>query len=246
MKKNRRNYYRILHVQHDAPDAVIRASYRTIMHKLKQHPDLGGDHWNATVINEAYAVLSDPDKRSAYDATLFSERQQENVSTPDRSAAADRRSTTAGTNTEMDDDGEQGRLCCPFCRLDNHPSRDNCHGCQAPLTPPPAIPHPIDRQRHIERLTVRDKAVFFDHWPQTPPCQAVMLDISPLGCQLWVSHPVADQRIIKIETARLAATGIVHRCQPQSLSGEPGHLLSVGFKTLRFHKPEGGFVSARA
>ena len=53
---NRRNYYRILHVQPDAPDAVIRTAYRTLMQKLRQHPDLGGDGATATLINEAYAA----------------------------------------------------------------------------------------------------------------------------------------------------------------------------------------------
>ena len=64
---NRRNYYRILHVQPGAPTEIIRASYRTLMQRLRAHPDLGGDHWNATVINEAYSVLSDPLKRARYD-----------------------------------------------------------------------------------------------------------------------------------------------------------------------------------
>ena len=68
---NQRNYYRVLYVQPDAPDEIIRASYRTIMQKLKAHPDLGGDEWNAAVINEAFGVLSDPDARAAYDNRLF-------------------------------------------------------------------------------------------------------------------------------------------------------------------------------
>ncbi|MCG6966428.1 MAG: J domain-containing protein [Chromatiaceae bacterium] len=69
--KNKRNYYRILHVQPDAPPAVIRASYQALMLKLKQHPDLGGEHWNACIINEAHSVLMDADRRRAYDRVLF-------------------------------------------------------------------------------------------------------------------------------------------------------------------------------
>lgn len=69
--KNKRNYYRILFVQPDAPVEVIRASYRTLMQKLKQHPDLGGEHWNASVINEAHNVLSNKEKRRVYDRMLF-------------------------------------------------------------------------------------------------------------------------------------------------------------------------------
>ena len=47
MVNNRRNHYRMLFVQPDAPFEVIRANYRTLMGKLKLHPDLGGEHWNA-------------------------------------------------------------------------------------------------------------------------------------------------------------------------------------------------------
>jgi len=69
--KNRRNYYRILQVQPDAPTEIIRASYRTLMREMKKHPDLGGSTWDAEVLNEAYETLSNPQKRAAYDEELF-------------------------------------------------------------------------------------------------------------------------------------------------------------------------------
>lgn len=71
IKENKRNYYRILYVQPDAPMEVVQASYRTIMQKLKAHPDLGGDHWNASVINKAFETLIDPERRRAYNVELF-------------------------------------------------------------------------------------------------------------------------------------------------------------------------------
>ncbi len=70
-RNNQRNHYRILYVQPDAPPEIIQASYRTLMQKLRAHPDLGGDAWNAAVINHAYAVLSSPERRRAYDKALF-------------------------------------------------------------------------------------------------------------------------------------------------------------------------------
>jgi len=73
-KKNQRNYYRVLFVQPDAPMEIVQASYRTIMQKLKAHPDLGGDTWNASVVNEAYETLIEPDQRAAYDKLLFAEK----------------------------------------------------------------------------------------------------------------------------------------------------------------------------
>ncbi len=63
-RANQRNYYRILCVQPDAPLQIITSSYRTLMQKLKQHPDLGGEHANAALINEAYTVLTDPVNRA--------------------------------------------------------------------------------------------------------------------------------------------------------------------------------------
>lgn len=68
---NRRNYYRILNVQPDASLDVIKTSYRAIMQKLKMHPDLGGDEWNASLINIAFNVLRNPEKRAEYDKKLL-------------------------------------------------------------------------------------------------------------------------------------------------------------------------------
>ncbi len=70
---NRRNYYRVLHVQHDAPAAVITSSYRALMRTLEIHPDRGGDHWNAALVNEAYRVLSDPATRERVETTIEGE-----------------------------------------------------------------------------------------------------------------------------------------------------------------------------
>ena len=70
MAQERRNLYRILHVQPEAPLEVIRASYRTLMSTLRAHPDLGGDPEAAAQINAAYAILADPERRRAYDLSL--------------------------------------------------------------------------------------------------------------------------------------------------------------------------------
>lgn len=71
MKKNRRNYYRILQVQPDAPLEVVKSNYRTLLQKLKLHPDLGGEDWNASLINQAYNTLKNPKKREKYDKELL-------------------------------------------------------------------------------------------------------------------------------------------------------------------------------
>ncbi len=69
--EDRRNHYRTLNVQPDAPLESIKNNYRTLLQKLRLHPDLGGENWNASIINEAYNVLRNPLKRSAYDKELL-------------------------------------------------------------------------------------------------------------------------------------------------------------------------------
>lgn len=65
--KRPKDYYALLQVHPSAELPVIRAAYRTIMSEMKMHPDLGGSTEQASEINEAYEVLSDPEKRRAYD-----------------------------------------------------------------------------------------------------------------------------------------------------------------------------------
>lgn len=70
-RNERRNYYRTLNVQPDASLEIIKNNYRTLLQKLRLHPDLGGKHWNASVINEAYNILRHSEKRAAYDKKLL-------------------------------------------------------------------------------------------------------------------------------------------------------------------------------
>ena len=78
-----RTYYEILQVAPDASTEVITSAYRTLMTKLKKHPDLGGDPMEAVAINLAYETLIDPAKRASYDAGLKSGKgPKEQTKTP--------------------------------------------------------------------------------------------------------------------------------------------------------------------
>lgn len=65
----RRDYYEILGCDRGADAAVLKSSYRKLA--MKFHPDQNGGCPDAETkfkeVNEAYAVLSDPQKRAAYD-----------------------------------------------------------------------------------------------------------------------------------------------------------------------------------
>ncbi|MBC6982831.1 molecular chaperone DnaJ [Caulobacter sp. 17J80-11] len=64
-----RDYYEVLGVQRGADAAEIKAAFRKLA--MEHHPDRNGGCEQATgrfkEVNEAYSVLSDPDKRAAYD-----------------------------------------------------------------------------------------------------------------------------------------------------------------------------------
>lgn len=60
-----KDYYEILGVAKSASQEEIKRAYRKLAHQ--HHPDKGGDASKFKVINEAYQVLSDVDKRSQYD-----------------------------------------------------------------------------------------------------------------------------------------------------------------------------------
>ncbi|HCU36732.1 MAG TPA: molecular chaperone DnaJ, partial [Armatimonadetes bacterium] len=64
------DYYEVLGVSRDASASEIKTAYRQLARKY--HPDVNGGSAEATErfkkISEAYAVLSDPQKRRRYDA----------------------------------------------------------------------------------------------------------------------------------------------------------------------------------
>ena len=61
------DYYEVLQVHPTAEPEVVRAAYRILARKY--HPDHGGDAGRMIAINNAWDVLGDPARRSAYDAS---------------------------------------------------------------------------------------------------------------------------------------------------------------------------------
>lgn len=59
------DYYSILGVDKNADEQTIKKAYKRLA--MKHHPDKGGNEDKFKEINEAYATLSDPEKKAQYD-----------------------------------------------------------------------------------------------------------------------------------------------------------------------------------
>ena len=94
-----RDYYQTLGVKRDSSQKEIRKTYRTLARKY--HPDVNPGDKAAEEkfkdIQEAYAVLSDPEKRKKYDQLGASWQQGADFTPP---------SGWSGTHVEFGDMGD--------------------------------------------------------------------------------------------------------------------------------------------
>lgn len=245
-RANRRNYYRVLHVQPDAHEAVIRTAYRTLMQKLRLHPDLGGDGATATLINEAYTVLSDPVRRAAYDA-------QFNLRRARAAPTAQAHDTGSGTAPPTDaltaaalPASPTDLATCPFCAAalpapEHRPPR--CAGCASPLTPPPSAGHFTASRRAFERQNVQTTAEYFLRGDTTPR-RATLQDFSPHGAQLTAAEATPPGQTLALKTQLFDALARVVGCEPAPPA--PGQWqLRLEFLTLALTAPTGSLVSTQ-
>lgn len=126
-RASRKTYYEILQVDPKASRQVIQGAYRALLKNA--HPDLGGSPAEAQAINEAYAVLTDPERRREYDREL--------------AHAGGGPHTAPVVQTQY-------ILICPACRQRNRvddPARLNrikCGACGTVLLPPRRMPLETD------------------------------------------------------------------------------------------------------
>ena len=231
MTNERRNLYRILYVQPEAPPEVITAVYRCLMSQLRAHPDLGGNTEVAARINQAYQVLRDPVKRKAYDDSRrrpLSSRARPDDGEVRRTAAA-----TAGT--------------CPFCAAPV-PARieaeTRCRRCASPLAPVAAelatAREPFGR-RSAPRVE-KNSRVTVHAAPDETPVSAVLRDLSASGVSLYTAVAVRTGRNIRIEALGMDMVAHVIKTQPS----DKGCLVRAVLLTALFNRKSGVFMSTSA
>lgn len=120
----KKNLYAVLGISPETPHEDVKPAYHA--RAREHHPDAGGDRERFEALKAAYEVLSDPDKRRAYEAAR---------------------------HTWLD---EIGAVQCPRCgeanRIRETGKRPVCgvKSCRAELPVPP--PNPL-RERAVEALS---------------------------------------------------------------------------------------------
>jgi curved DNA-binding protein CbpA len=227
--ENRRNYYRVLHVQPDAPTAVIKATYRTLMQNLKMHPDLGGDTWNAALVNEAYAVLHDPWKRDQYDRQVLRRLNQ--------------RQPQAAVDDIPAPKYERGH--CLFCKsmfltVQGRDTGELCLECHSPLRSVELQETEIVLRRIAARISESFDVTYYTYWPQSPQ-KAVAKDFSPTGIAFAANDHFFNDQLIKIDSPLLNAVAQVKNHEPIHPTS-PQVRVGLKFMAVSFNLPRGTFI----
>jgi DnaJ domain len=178
-------------VQPDAPPEVIRAAYRALI--VLHHPDAGGSHEQAVLINAAWDVLGNPDARARYDATLPPRR-----GVPVWPA-------TASTPPEP---GPLTR--CLFCQTGVAAGATRCPRCQAPLTRVAPTPRPRDNaaspdeRRRLRRIDRADWGRLFLA-PTDDALDVRLRDLSLEGVSFYSGQPLTVGRRVRVTALRFDA-----------------------------------------
>lgn len=234
--RSRRTYYELLHVQPDAPLEIIHMSYLTLMRRLRMHPDLGGDHRNATLINEAYATLKDAALRAAYDRKL---KRRAAAARGDAPAALKSAATTAAPTRP-----------CAFCEAPHavqsfRAAGARCDICRSPLRPAERYLKDAPARRALERIVRRMPMTFALTWSPLTEVAGLTEDISISGMQLTTGLELLVDERLKIECAFCSAVGIVRHVRV-TRAKQPRWRVGVEFLTLMVKDVKGGIINVRA
>ncbi len=230
MISNRRNFYRVLQVQPEAPAEVVKAAYRALM--TLHHPDLGGDHAIAVCLNEAYAVLSDPSRRSAYDKQRAAKSHRKSAASPPPDPGPDART-------------RHPLLLCAFCELGVTSAiraDSRCARCRAPLAAAArGDASKGNERRGMLRVSKSDWALLHTDW-RADAIDVRMRDLSLDGLSVYCGAPLPLHRRVRVAGAAFEVVADIVQChRVNNVFTLHGRVL-----TALFSKQSGGFVSTTA
>lgn len=233
-----RSYYELLGIGQDASIEVIRLSYRRMMQQLRMHPDLGGDTSTAAMINKAYSVLSNPERRLDYDASLV-------VPVGMAPGFVNEETDRLATLRALDPTYQCAFCDAPHDRLAGDSPEASCKTCGSPLHPAERLRTESSDQRAITRIDKQLDVTFFTHWRQNKGFHGYTEDISLSGLRLVTQKNVCEAQRVRLHSDVVEAVGYTTHCTPRRNGWKTEYVAGVSFLTLRFARAVGGFLSQR-
>jgi curved DNA-binding protein CbpA len=234
-----RDYYQILHVHPQAPREIIKSSYRTLMQRMRMHPDLGGDNDSAAIINEAYAVLMDVHQREAYDRSRLANAANDSAAGAEQAEQAEQTASASGHAT-----GARGMGACRFCgtpaaRHGGNIAAAFCAECDSPRFMSGQVEDDGSDRRAILRVPKNCPVLFCTHWPQSEPHYGRGEDVSLTGLRFRSRVGLQIGQLLKIDAQMLRAVAEVTRVIDHGGDWE----VAVQFQALHFERTRGSFIA---
>jgi len=195
------------------------------MRRLKCHPDLGGTHALAVLLNRAYETLGDTQKRAEYDLRLLIRRHQ-SVLLP-----------RVLKVKPIEGPGARGlpRLWSRFTmRADSGPF-------SAPLWPE-------EEQRGMGRIQKKGRLRYrlstLEHLRQGE-LQGELIDLSLQGIRFISKEKIPPFTEFEIESADLSGRASLRHCLETTSASPPTFLNGAHFVRVQFYRALGTFLSIK-
>lgn len=229
------DYYEILHVHPQADREIIKASYRTLMQKLKYHPDLGGDEAEAALINKAYTVLYNTAERARYD------RSYNQPHAPKQHVA--KTQPSAGSTA-----APQTTITCAFCQHSQAPKSKNaythnelCTLCGSPITVNEKLSASAQKRDSMRVNRYSEMSLVLSRQPHKKHSVS-MENISAFGLSILSALPLTPGDKVKLSNSDLTTVAEVVHCKKAALQYRCG----LKFLTVKRKQSVGNFISASA
>jgi curved DNA-binding protein CbpA len=197
------------------------------MRDLKNHPDLGGDNWNASILNEAYEVLSDSTKRAEYDKIFFKSYTENNSlrttsfkETDTSNVSRIHRKPMAGSSNAGDDSINCGSLVSSKSGQSDHSNHRRS----------------VIRMKSNGKIRYRLSSSFLGQ-------DAELLDLSPRGVRFLCTEKLKEESTLKLESQLFDAKAEVLFAKQDVVGGQIHYVVGASFLNVSFHNKRGSFYS---